>query len=90
MKPEKLEQIIALCRLNGVTHFKHADFEIAFGEPVSSNIVSLGVKDPTIKPVPPTEMVIPHQSTEVANLLKLSDMDLVDKLFPDYTQSGAV
>lgn len=36
--------------------------------------------------VPPVEIEIPHHVNEVANLLKLGDEDLVDKLFPDYTK----
>lgn len=34
---------------------------------------------------PPVEMEIPHHVNEVAKLLKLSDEDLVDRLFPDHT-----
>jgi hypothetical protein len=37
----------------------------------------------------PTQLEIPHHENKVANLLKLSDNELVDKLFPDYTQQGA-
>jgi hypothetical protein len=36
--------------------------------------------------VPPVEMKIPHNASEVVNLLRLNDEDLVDRLFPDYTQ----
>lgn len=34
----------------------------------------------------PTEIEIPHQVNEVANLLKLDDYSLVERLFPDYSQ----
>lgn len=40
--------------------------------------------------IPPVENTIPHHENQVAKLLRLSDEDLVDKLFPDYTQESAV
>lgn len=43
-------------------------------------------KAPAPQAAPPVESNIPHHVNEVANLLKLNDNDLVDKLFPDYTQ----
>lgn len=39
----------------------------------------------TAASAPPVEMPIPHHVNEVQNLLKLSDNDLVEKLFPDYS-----
>lgn len=36
--------------------------------------------------VPAKEMKIPHQLTEVVSLLKMSDEQLVDKLFPEGAQ----
>jgi hypothetical protein len=38
--------------------------------------------------VPPTEISIPHHENKVASLLKMSDEELIDKMFPDYTQQG--
>ena len=36
--------------------------------------------------IPPVETEIPHHENEVLNLLKLSDEQLVDKMFPDYSE----
>jgi|SRR5665213_2733239 len=35
---------------------------------------------------PPVEVDIPHHANEVLNLLRLNDEDLVDKMFPDYSE----
>jgi hypothetical protein len=35
----------------------------------------------------PKDVEIPHQVSEVSKLLKLGDEDLVDRLFPDYTDA---
>ncbi len=43
-------------------------------------------KPPESQAIPPVESKIPHHVNEVADLLKLNDNDLVDKLFPDYSQ----
>lgn len=45
-----------------------------------------GNKDVSPAAIPPVEMDIPHHANEVLGLLKLSDADLVDKMFPDYSQ----
>ncbi len=41
--------------------------------------------------IPPVEVEIPHHPNEVVSLLRLSDEDLVDKMWPDYstTEEGA-
>jgi hypothetical protein len=53
---------------------------------------TIGVIDPkgpaTAASAPPVEMEIPHHVNEVAALLKLSDNDLVDRLFPDGAPHG--
>lgn len=36
--------------------------------------------------IPIAELKIPHNASEVVNMLRMSDADLVDRLFPDYTQ----
>lgn len=38
---------------------------------------------PTAAAVPPVELEIPHHQNEVLGLLKLSDEQLVDKMFPE-------
>lgn len=36
--------------------------------------------------IPPVEVNIPHHPNEVASLLKLSDYELAERMFPDYSQ----
>lgn len=38
---------------------------------------------PTAAAAPPVEIAIPHHENEVTKLLRLSDEDLVDRLFPE-------
>lgn len=40
-------------------------------------------KDVPPQAAPPVEMEIPHHTNEVMSLLKMSDEDLVDKMFPE-------
>lgn len=44
---------------------------------------------PTGAAIPPREVEIPHHVNEVQQLLRLSDTDLVNKLFPDYSELPA-
>jgi hypothetical protein len=83
-------------RKHGVSYFKSVEYEIK----IDSSMPLASMPDPSIsKPVspptstpssaasaPPVEINIPHHVNEVKNLLKLSDNELVDKLFPDHTQ----
>lgn len=92
MTVEHVERLIAVLRSNGVSHYKALDLEIKFdGTTQPSKLVALPPVLPmaaVLEPVsgaaaPPTEMKIPHHLNEVASLLKLSDEQLVDKMFPE-------
>lgn len=94
MNPQKLEKILSLMKSYGVEYFRHEELEIKIGsepkeqpapqtkEQVKQQI--LDIKTPPSQAAPPVESNIPHHVNEVANLLKLSDDELVDKLFPEY------
>jgi hypothetical protein len=93
MKLEEIAQLIQLLKANGVTRFKSDDIELKFGGSVSLDssaaIIPTKIaetKAPPLQAIPPVDLDIVHHVNEVANLLKLGDEDLVDKLFPDYTQ----
>lgn len=104
MKVEKAAQMFALMKQFGVSYFKEDGVEIKFAEsevkaaattpaPAPQNIVNTaskgkGKKAPPLQAVPPVESNIPHHVNEVASLLKLSDNELVEKLFPDPSQEG--
>lgn len=91
MTPVQMEKIFSLMEKYGVEHFKNGTFEVklrAESKPpvkVEAPIVSTA-KIPEPQAIPPVDLAIPHHVNEVANLLKLNDNDLVDKLFPDYSQ----
>lgn len=94
MNPQKAEKLFALMKQFGVEYFKHEDLEIKM--PHTANTVEISKSTantvsiaPEPQAIPPTEMKIPHHVNEVANLLKLDDYALVDKLFPDYSQQPA-
>lgn len=96
MKLEKTERLITLLKQSGVTYFKDGELEIRLDghssvsstAPLTSGFISTPPSFP-LQAVPPVETEIPHHVNEVQNLLKLSDEDLVDKLFPDYSQIKA-
>ncbi len=88
MNQKKLERIIKFLRDNNVSHIKTLKYEITLSVLAAPFVAAAGevAKEedapPTGAAIPPTENAIPHHVNEVANLLKLSDEDLVDKLFP--------
>lgn len=85
MNQKKLERIVKFLRENSVSHLKTAEFEISLSEPGKPFVASQATQSiPTLTgaAIPPVETAIPHHVNEVANLLKLSDEALVDKLFP--------
>lgn len=93
MNPEKLDKIFSLMKSYDVEYFKHKDFEIKMGiekekiqHTEKPKQQSLSKVTPPPQAIPPVDVNIPHHVNEVANLLKLSDEDLVDKLFPEYGQ----
>jgi hypothetical protein len=95
MKPEKAEKLFQLMKQYGVEHFQSGEVSIRIGPapsiqhknetPDITHDTGI-VKAPEPQAIPPVEMKIPHHMNEVANLLRLNDNDLVDKLFPDYTK----
>lgn len=56
------------------------------------NLLKTGIRDDSheksvpLQAVPPVQLEIPHHLNEVTSILKMSDEELVDQLFPDYTQ----
>ena len=96
MNPEKLEKIFRLMQDFGVEFFKHEDLEIKMSalqpqkeeqKPKEERRNKSKSKKVESQAIPPTEMVIPHKINEVTSLLKLGDEELVDKLFPDYSNA---
>lgn len=99
MKADKAEKLFSLMKQYGIEHFKTSELEIKMSSVTSSQAIpvkkvkqgaspdsNVPVAPPPSQAIPPNEMTIPHHVNEVASLLKLNDNDLVDKLFPDYSQ----
>ena len=89
---------MGLMKSYGVSYFKSTEVEIKIENLLASPIVDEPLKKAplmtdersnkgpeTAAAAPPVEVEIPHHENEVANLLKLNDEQLVDRLFPDYT-----
>lgn len=99
MNIEKAEKLFSLMKQFGVEHFKTDKLEIKMSHNASGEktivpkvevpqIKAKGKKVPPSQAAPPVENVIPHHVNEAAKLLRLSDNDLVDKLFPEEALSG--
>lgn len=77
------------CHKFGVKTFRHEETEISFfnltPEPVKQSALPLNLPGdpPTGAAVLPVQMEIPHHPNEVVSLLRTSDEDLVDRLFPE-------
>lgn len=95
MTLKRIEQLLNLLKSHGVDHFKSVEVEISFGalaqsaqltsqvSPAQKIPMAAAAAPPTAAAAPPVDMPIPHHVNEVQKLLKLSDNDLVDALFPD-------
>ncbi len=74
MTPAEIKELVQTLRACGVTHYKDGSLELDLGPaPITSE---------------PDQKEIIHKVQNLTSLLKLDDKDLVDRLFPDYTQQG--
>lgn len=74
MTPKEIKRLVKTLRAAGVTHYKNDLIEL-----------DLGPLPPPAKVGPETkeETQIPHVVEELVSVMKLSDNELVDRLFPD-------
>lgn len=78
MTPTQLKALLKTLKASGVTNFEHGDLKISLGN------IHAPVKEITPIDAPATaEDPIKHKVEEMVSLLKLSDSELVDRLFPD-------
>lgn len=77
MNLDETKALIEMLRASGITHYKTSEIELNIGSaPVSVQpVIQLDALE--------NEKPIPHVVQELTSLLKLSDVDLVDRLFPD-------
>jgi hypothetical protein len=78
MNAIEIKELIKTLRECGVTHYKTAEIELDLGP------APIAIDAPA--PAPSPEIL--HKVEELTSLLKLSDVDLVDRMFPD-TQKEA-
>lgn len=69
MTPAEIVTLVETLRSSGVTHFKSGDLELTLGPVVPRETT----EDP--------KMI--HKVQELTSLLKLSDVELMDRLFPE-------
>lgn len=82
MTPGEFRDIVKTAREFGLSHVKLGELE--FHLSVASAKGAAGSIDPIPTDSPsPAEEPIKHQIEQLASLMKLSDTDLVDKLFPE-------
>ncbi len=96
MTLKQTDKLLKLLRSHNVSHFKSLDLEVRLEALSGANHLAVVnpleedpkkaavVAPPYAAAAPPTENTIPHHVNEVAALLKLSDEDLVDKMFPEF------
>lgn len=99
MTPRELLDLIAALRDSGVSHFKNGDIEIDFREghiKPAVNVLKLPVHQASdLKPVslkePPKEsdQKIPDIVHEMQTIYKMSDSELIDRLFPITSEDEA-
>lgn len=94
MNAKQLREIAETMRDCGIMHIKTADLEISRQPPdqkavlpvVSQETAPLPVTPQADNPAPPTEGdpdIIEHKIEALTSLMKLSDVELVDQLFPE-------
>lgn len=102
MKPKEIKALVKILKSSGVTHFKTAELELTFVKhetivtapvevsPVNTKrVVKRRAKAIKVTKAIKDESETPHELVELSSLLKLSDTELLDQMFPDYTTGGA-
>jgi hypothetical protein len=86
--PKNLRDVCEVLREFNVGYFKTSEIELTMSLSALANKISAPnnsqPKDPEVSPE--EEKEIKHKVEELTSLMRLSDTDLVDRLFPDHTQ----
>lgn len=92
--PKNLRDVLAVMRDYGASYLKTNDLEVKLSESIEVPKTTRSFNQPEDKVPFPTieqtltqeeESKIKHKVVELTSVMKLSDMDLVDSLFPDHT-----
>lgn len=90
MTPKETKALIKALKDAGVIHFKSGDFEVTLAANLEQKIVAEPALITPIDAPVAEDDPIKHKVEEMVSLLKLSDHDLVDRLFPDTQQEEAI
>lgn len=85
MTPREIKALVKILRAQGVIRFKSADIELEMAS--IERIATRAPKPPQPVKDPDPDEPIKHKVEELTSLLKLSDADLVDSLFPDHSNA---
>lgn len=97
MSPKEIKALVKMLRMCGVTRYKTPELELDLAGSTQGESTSLLTKTRSVRsgpgqPLVPRETAedkpIEHKVVEMTSLLKLSDQDLVDRLFPDHTEDA--
>lgn len=80
MSPKELKKLVKTLRDLGVTHYKTADLELNLTPEAPIKAAKI------IPATPEEEAEIKHKMENYKSIMQLGDIELVDRLFPDYTQ----
>lgn len=80
IEAEKLGPLLELFKKHGVVHIKMAGLELTLAQEAPAPIV---VETPAYPAAVDEKEEIPHKNEELTDVMKLSDTDLVDRLWPE-------
>jgi hypothetical protein len=101
MTPKQIRELAETMRDCGISHLKFKDLEMSCQAGARPSIAPevekvsfvpspvASIQDPPVEAGPPLEEEeVPHNVQQLASLLKLSDIELVDQLFPEPKEPG--
>ena len=87
MDPKELKKLIKTLRSLGITHYKNGNVELTLA-PLEVVVPPKPVEKP-VEISPEEEKEIKHKVEELTSIMKLGDVELLDRLFPDHTEYEA-
>lgn len=87
MAPKDLKKLIKTLRAAGITHYKNGDVELTLAPPAITDPPKVVAIPVDISPE--EEKEIKHKVEELTSIMKLGDVELLDRLFPDHTKYSA-
>lgn len=91
MTSKELKAMAEIMRANGITYLKTEKITLKMFhvEPVPK-VATIAKSDTPVTITPEEEAEIKHKVEEMTSLMKLGDMELAERLFPDLAQEAEV